>query len=80
MKYTIFIGKCIHLKFYFSGVFAADIFSKLTEKRRFNIVNASPAQYAGSHGMVLLYHENKVYFADPLRFRYKTTKHFFAVW
>ena len=59
------IGKCIHLKYYFYGVFAADNFPKLTRKG-FSVVNVSPAQYEGSHWMVILFHENKVYLADPL--------------
>ena len=59
------LGKCIHLKHYFYGVFAADNFPKLT-RERFIIVNASPSQHADSHWMVLLFHKNKVYLADPL--------------
>ena len=59
------MGKCIHLKYYFHGVFAADNFPKLTTEG-FIIVIASPAQYEGSHCMVLLFHENNVYLADPL--------------
>ena len=59
------LGKSIHLKYYFYGVFAADNFPKLTRKS-FVVVNASPAQYEGSHWMVILFHENKVYLADPL--------------
>ena len=50
---------------FFYGVFAADNFPKLTRKR-FVVVNASPAQYEGSQWMVILFHENKVYLADPL--------------
>ena len=60
-----FLGKCIHLKYYFYGVFAADNFPKLT-REGFIIVNASPAQCGGSHCMVLLFHKNNVYLADPL--------------
>ena len=60
-----FLGKCIHLKHYFYGVFAADNFPKLT-REGFIIVNDSPSQHAGSHWMVLLLHKNKVYLADPL--------------
>ena len=52
------LGKCIHLKYCFYGVFAADNFPKLT-RESFIIVNASPAQYEGSHWMVILFHENK---------------------
>ena len=58
------LQKCIHLKYYFYGVFAADIFPKLT-REGFIIVNASPAQYEGSYWMVILFHENKVCLADP---------------
>ena len=39
-------GKCIHLKCYFCGIFAADNFPKLTRKG-FIVDNASPAQYEG---------------------------------
>ena len=46
------LGKCIHLKYCFYGVFAADIFPKLT-REDFIIVNASPAQYEGSHWMII---------------------------
>ena len=59
------LGKCIHLKYYFCRIFAADNFPKLTRKW-FVVVNASPAQYKGSHWMVILFHEYKVYLADPL--------------
>ena len=59
------MGKCNHLKYYFYGVFAADNFPKLTRKG-FIVVNASPAQYEGSHWMVILFHGNEVYSADPL--------------
>ena len=59
------MGKCIHLKYYFYGIFATDNFPKLTRKRFF-VVNASPAQYEGSHWMVILFHKIKIYLADPL--------------
>ena len=59
------LGKCIYLKYYFCGVFAADNFPKLTRKGLV-VVNASQAQYEESHWMVILFHENKVYLADPL--------------
>ena len=59
------MGKYIHLKYYSYGVFAADNFPKLTRKR-FIVVHASPAQYEGSHWMVILFHENEIYLADPL--------------
>ena len=59
------LGKCVPLKYGFYGVFAADNFPKLT-REDFIIVNASPAQYEGSHWMVILFHENKAYMADPL--------------
>ena len=59
------LGKCIHLKYYFYGDFAADIFSKLTREGLI-IVKALPAQYEGNHWMVILFHENKVYSADAL--------------
>ena len=66
------LGKCIHLKYYFFGFFAAENFPKLTRKGLI-IVNASPSQHSkdskefqGKHWMVLLCHENKVYLADSL--------------
>ena len=52
-------------KILFLRSFAADNSPKLT-REGFIIVNASPAQYKGSHWMVILFHENKVYLADPL--------------
>ena len=58
-------GKCIHFKYYFYGNFAGDNFPKQTIEG-FIIVNASRSQHAGSHWMVILFHENKVYLADPL--------------
>ena len=59
------LGKCIQLKYSSYGVFAADNFPKLTGEG-FIIVNASSRQYERSHWMVILFHENKAYFADPL--------------
>ena len=59
------LGKCFHLKYYFYGAFASDNFPKLT-REGFIIINASPAQYERSHWMVILFHENKEYLADPL--------------
>ena len=47
----------------FLGFFAADNCPKLTGEG-FDIVNASPLQY---ERMVLLFHENNFYLADPLR-------------
>ena len=58
-------GTCFHSKYYFYEVFAADNFPKLT-REGFIIVNTSPAQYEGSHWMVILFHGNKIYSADPL--------------
>ena len=68
------LGKCNNLNYYFYGVFAADNFPKLT-REGFIIVNASTAQYEGSHWMIILFQENKVYMADRLESRYKTTKY-----
>ena len=65
MRKMYLMGKCIHSKYYFYGVFATDNFPKLTRKG-FIVVNASPAQYEGSHWMVILFHESKYYLADPL--------------
>ena len=53
------LGKCIQLKYSSYGVFAADNFPKLTGEG-FIIVNGL------SHWMVILFHENKAYLADPL--------------
>ena len=47
------MGKSIHWKNFFYGVFAADNFPKPTRKR-FIVVNASSAQYEESHWMVVL--------------------------
>ena len=73
------MGKYNHLKYYFNGVFAADNFPKLARKG-FIVVNASPAQYKGSHWMVNLFHGNKVIWLTRLESRYKTTKHCIPVW
>ena len=62
------LGKCILLKYCFYGIFAADNFPKLT-REGFIIVNASPAQYEGSHRMVSL-----SIWLTRLESRYKTTK------
>ena len=51
MRYLL--EKCIHLKYYFYGGFAADHFPKLTREGLI-IVNASPSQPAGSHWMFLV--------------------------
>ena len=59
------LGKCIHLKYRFYRVFAAENFPKLT-REGFIIVFASPAHYEGSHWMVILFHENKIYLAEPI--------------
>ena len=59
------LRKYIHLKYYCYGVVAADNFPKLTSEGCV-IVNASPSEHAGSHWMVLLFHKNKVFLADPL--------------
>ena len=57
------LEKCIHFRYYYE-VFAADNFPKPT-REGFIIVNASPLQPVGSHWMILLFHENKVFLADP---------------
>ena len=73
------LGKYIHLKYYFYGVFAADNFPKLIIEG-FIIVNASPSQHAGSHWMDILFHENKVYLADPLGILIQNYNYFIADW
>ena len=55
------LGKCSHFK-YFLWSFCSGQFAK-ANKRRFFIVNASPAQHERSHWMVILFHENKVCFS-----------------
>ena len=59
------INKCPHLKFKFRGVFAADLFPIL-KSNCFIIVNASESSMPGSHWILLCYHDNNMYFADPL--------------
>ena len=49
----------------FLSSIAAGNFPKLA-REGFIIFSASPAQYEGSHWMVILFHENKVYLAEPL--------------
>ena len=73
------LGKCTHLKYYSYGVFAADNFPKLT-REGFIIVNASPAQYEGSHWMVILFHKKKFIWLTRLDSGYKTTKYCIPVW
>ena len=58
-------------------MFAADNFPKLTRKG-FIVVNCSPTQYEGSHWVVLLFHENKVYLAYPLGIRIQKFQIFYS--
>ena len=59
------IQNCEHLKFKFSGVFAADNFPALTYGS-IMIMNASKALLTGSHWFLLCQKQEKVYFADLL--------------
>ena len=59
------IERCKHLKFKFTGVFAADNFAKLVDET-FMIVNASEAVMAGCHRLLLCKKQQETYFADPL--------------
>ena len=59
------IERCKHLKFRFTGVFAADNFPKLVDET-FMIVNASEAVITGSHWLLLCKKQQEIYFADPL--------------
>ena len=59
------IQKFEHLKFEFTGVFAADNFPTLTNGS-FMRVNASEAILTGSHWLLLCQKQEKLYFADPL--------------
>ena len=59
------INKCPHLKFKFRGVFAVDLFPIL-KSNCFIIVNTSESSMPGIHWILLCYHDNNMYFADPL--------------
>ena len=58
-------NKCKHLKFKFSGVYAADNFPLALDRNTFVIVNSDKAEAPGTHW--LLYCNREVFaFGDPL--------------
>ena len=59
------ITKCHHLKFKFRGVYAADLFPFL-KSNCFIIENAPEFSKPESHWILLFYHDNNMYFADPM--------------
>ena len=60
------VRKCRALKHKFSGVYAADNFPPLQRSNSFQVVNADPANRAGSHWMVVCKRGDRIVFADPL--------------
>lgn len=62
------INKCKYLKFKFNGVYAANNFPLLIKPFSFQIINASPANHAGTHWLVLCRRGHDIIFADPLGF------------
>lgn len=59
------INNCVHLKYKFDGVYAANNFRPL-QKDSFQIVNTSPAHHTGTHWVVIARKKGKMIFADPL--------------
>ena len=63
-EFVSMINKYPHLKFKFRGVFAADF--PILKSNCFIIVNASDSSKPGSHWILLYYHDDNMYLADPL--------------
>ena len=60
------INKCKHLKFKFSGVYAADNFSLALNRNTFVIVNSDKAGAPGTHWLLYFNREDVFAFGDPL--------------
>ena len=60
------IHKCQHLKFKFSGVYAADNFPVILDTNTFVIVNSDKSVSDGTHWLLYCNRENEFAFADPL--------------
>ena len=60
------INKCKHLKFKFSGVYAADNFPLALGRNTFIIVNSDKAEEPGTHWLLYCNREDVFAFADPL--------------
>lgn len=60
------INKCKHLKFKFSGVYAADNFPTTLESNTFVIVNSDEADAPGTHWLLYCNRDGVFAFGDPL--------------
>ena len=60
------INKCKHLKYKFTGVYAADNFPPNLKNGNFILVNSDKATQMGTHLLLLCNRNNKYLFADPL--------------
>ena len=76
----IHVQKCKHLKYKFRGVYAADNYPLNLPVNNFIIVNASRADYFGTHWVMLAkrYAYPVLYFADPLALPLTIYKDIFA--
>ena len=70
------VSKCKHLKYNFSGIYAADNFPVDFSKNTFIIVNTSNSDSVGEHWILLakLKSEEVIYYADPFGFPTETYK------
>ena len=69
------IKKCKHLKYNFSGVYAAYNFSSNLENGNFIVVNSDTATRMGTHWFLLCNKNNKYLFADPLGLPFNNYPH-----
>ena len=61
------INRCIHLKYKFAGVYAADNFPLYIDCQSFLIVNSDKANHKGTHWVLLgRKKDDDLVFADPL--------------
>ena len=73
------VSKCKHLKYKFSGIYAADNFPVDFSKNTFIIVNTSNSDSVGEH-WILLAKQNSdeaIYYADPFGFPTETYKNLY---
>ena len=73
------VSKCKHLKYNFSGIYAADNFPVDFSKNTFIIVNTSNSDSVGEH-WILLAKQNSdeaIYYADPFGFPTETYKNLY---
>ena len=60
------INRCQHLKFKFSGVYAADNFPVVLDRNTFVIGNSDNSDSSGTHWLLYCNRENEIAFGDPL--------------